>query len=272
MTTWRNCPLKQLVLFGNEVKGALIQRAGKEMLVRANLGVILAAGGFAWNAQLRHLHQSPTGTEWTLALPDDQGDGITAGTEVGASVALMDESWWAPTAINPATKERLFVIFERSLPHSIMVNAAGRCVMNEAGHYNNVVRAQQRENHHPKSIPMWMILDNQHRSRYLMTDVPSKYTPSSALSSGFIFKSNTIAELCDQIQVDPDCLAQTIREFNDMVASGTDTVHHRGDDIFDRYYGDPSRNGKNPNLGSIKEPPFYAVAIYPGDLEPKAVF
>lgn len=271
VTIWRNSPLKRLVLSGNEVNGAIVQNAaGKEILVRASHGVVLAAGGFAWNSQMRQAHQrSPTADEWTLASPEDQGDAINAGTEAGAAVALMDESWGAPMTINPVTKVRQFVLFERSLPHTIMVNAAGERLTNESGHYNNVAREQYKSNERVKSIPMWMILDTQHRNRYSLAEIPPRYTPASALSGGVIFKANTIDELCAQIQVDAGRLSQTIDDFNNMVSHGTDEVYHRGEDIFDRYYGDPNRNEKNPNLGSIEKPPFYAVAIYPGDLGTK---
>jgi 3-oxosteroid 1-dehydrogenase len=34
---------------------------------------------------------------------------------------------------------------------------------------------------------------------------------------------------------------------------------------YDHYYGDPG-NRPNPSLGPLDKPPYYAVAIYPGDV------
>jgi 3-oxosteroid 1-dehydrogenase len=47
-----------------------------------------------------------------------------------------------------------------------------------------------------------------------------------------------------------------------------DDDFHRGEDAYDRYYGDP-RVRPNPCLAPITRPPFYAVALYPGDLGTK---
>jgi len=50
--------------------------------------------------------------------------------------------------------------------------------------------------------------------------------------------------------------------------AGRDEDFHRGDTAYDRFYGDP-RVAPNPNLATIDTPPYYASAIYPGDLGTK---
>lgn len=60
---------------------------------------------------------------------------MRAGEQVGAALALMDDAWWGPTFINPATDARHFSVVERSLPHSIIVDSQGKRFMNEAQSY-----------------------------------------------------------------------------------------------------------------------------------------
>ena len=50
-----------------------------------------------------------------------------------------------------------------------------------------------------------------------------------------------------------------------MCGSGRDEDFPRGEAPYDRFYGD-ERVAPNPNMGPIAEAPFYAVALYPGDI------
>lgn len=50
------------------------------------------------------LSGDPTWDERNPEYPEDQGAGTATGTEIGASVALMDEFWWAPMTLKRATK------------------------------------------------------------------------------------------------------------------------------------------------------------------------
>jgi 3-oxosteroid 1-dehydrogenase len=60
--------------------------------------VILASGGFEHNEEMRSKYQrAPIGTEWTVGAKANTGDGITAGLKLGATVDLMDDTWWGPS-------------------------------------------------------------------------------------------------------------------------------------------------------------------------------
>ena len=50
--------------------------------------------------------------------------------------------------------------------------------------------------------------------------------------------------------------------------TGVDEDFGRGGNPYDRVFGDP-RHGPNPCLGPLAVPPFYAMAVYPGDLGTK---
>jgi 3-oxosteroid 1-dehydrogenase len=45
---------------------------------------------------------------------------------------------------------------------------------------------------------------------------------------------------------------------------GEDPDFHRGERAYDHYYGDPA--APYPALGPLERPPYYAVAVYPGDV------
>jgi 3-oxosteroid 1-dehydrogenase len=231
--------------------------------------VLLSAGGFAKNAQMRETYErAPTSTEWTSVPPGDTGDAIRAGIDIGAATALMDDAWWGPTLVDPATGTPSFILWERSFPHSIIVDSSGRRFMNESESYVDAGHHQYERNEQVPAIPAWLIVDARHRRRYPMATLPPGLTPRSALKSGFLTKAVTLDELAGAIGVDPAGLADTVERFNALAGAGVDEDFGRGRTAYDHVYGDPS-NHPNPNLGTIERAPFYAVKVWPGDLGTK---
>ncbi len=90
-------------------------------------------------------------------------------------------------------------------------------------------------------------------------------TPEEWLDSGYMKKAETLEDLAGQCGIDPAGLVKTVARFNEFCSTGTDEDYHRGSKAFDNCHGDPTVK-PNPNLGAIERPPFYAVAIYPGDV------
>ena len=57
--------------------GVQVTRDGQPALIRARRGVLLAAGGFERNAQMRRRYQrQPIGTAWTTGAAGNTGDAI----------------------------------------------------------------------------------------------------------------------------------------------------------------------------------------------------
>jgi len=227
--------------------------------------VLLAAGGFAKNKEMREKYGSPGSIEWTFVPPGDTGDAIRAGMSFGAATALMDDAWWFPALIDPATGNPIFLLLERSLPHSIIVDSSGARFMNESESYVDAVRHQFERNTKVPTIPAWLIIDARHRSRYPFGTFTSGFTPKSAFESGFVTKAETLDELATKIGVDPAGLSVTVRRFNDMARKGVDEDFGRGRSAYDRFFGDP-RCKPNPNLGTLEKPPFFASRVWPGDI------
>lgn len=266
---WRSSPMLELVVQDGRVVGAVVEREGQRIAVRASRGVLLCAGGFAKNQEMREtFEEAPVSVAWSSVPPGDTGDAIRAGVGIGAATALMDDAWWGPTLVDPASGKPSFILWERSCPHSIIVDASGSRFMNEAESYVDAGHHQYERNRTVPAIPAWLVVDARHRRRYLMASLPPGSTPKSAIHSGFIVKADSLDELARKIGVDPGGLAKTVARFNEMARRGVDEDFGRGRTAYDRLYGDPS-NKPHPNLGTIERAPFYASKVFPGDLGTK---
>ena len=78
-------------------------------------------------------------------------------------------------------------------------------------------------------------------------------------------RAGSISELATQCGIEASGLSETIARFNEFARSGCDDDFQRGQAPYDRHNGD-STNKPNPCLAPIVRAPFYAVAIYPGDV------
>jgi 3-oxosteroid 1-dehydrogenase len=265
---WLDSPMRELIIEDGAVTGAVVEHDGKRVRIGARRGVLLAAGGFAHNARMRReCGPHPTSTEWTSASPGDLGDAIRAGQAAGAATALLDDAWWGPTILGPAGKP-FFALWERSFPGSIIVDSAGHRFMNESTSYVDAGHAMYERNKKVPAIPAVLIFDSRFRRRYPLATLLPGLTPRSALREGWLKKATTLEDLARQTGVDPAGLASSVERFNRLARNGRDDDFHRGDTAYDRLYGDPSVR-PSPNLGPIDAPPYYATAIYPGDLGTK---
>jgi 3-oxosteroid 1-dehydrogenase len=267
---WLNTGVTKLIEEDGRVVGALAEREGRPIRIRARAGVVLAAGGFAHNQEMRERYQpAPIGTEWTSASPGNTGDAIRMGLELGAATDLMEEAWWGPSSLLPDNSP-LFLLAERSCPGSIIVDSAGRRFTNESASYIDVVHAMYANNRpDAASIPAHLIVDQRFRDRYpFVSFLPGQQISDESLESGHARCAESLEDLATAIGVDPRGLCETVVRFNDMAASGKDLDFARGASAYDRYYGDPTVE-PNPCLGPIEKPPFYSVTVLPGDLGTK---
>ena len=278
---WLETPLVSLITEGDAVVGVVAEKDGKRINICTTHGVVLGAGGFEHNNAMRQQYQQhPISTNWTSGSPGNKGGGIQAGMEIGAAVEMMDEAWWMPTflpsGLVPAflesylppamVSEPIALLFERSLPYSMIVDSSGQRFMNESQSYVDCGKQQYERNKVVPAIPAYLILDSRHRKYYFlaMTMMPF-FTPKSAQKSGFITKANSLQELARKMGIDEDGLVATAKRFSQFAKNGRDEDFSRGDSAYDHFYSDP-RVKPNPNLGPIEKPPFYALKVWPGDL------
>ena len=262
--------LQELVVENGRVQGVVAVKDGQPIRIRARKGVILAAGGFAKNLEMRQKYlPAPASVDWTVSNPGDTGDAIQAGIKLGAALDLMEDAWWGPSS-RPPDEEPFFHVGERGYPGGLLVNAAGRRFVNESAPYIDVVHAMYANHSAAGShIPAWFLFDQRFRNKYLfglffpMLPIPQRY-----FDNGYVCRAATIQSLASQIGVDEAALAGTLERFNAFARSGKDSDFQRGESAYDRYYGDPTVK-PNPNLAPLQKPPFYAVKMWPGDLGTK---
>lgn len=274
---WLSTRLTELVFDGDTAIGAVLDREGRVVRVRARCGVVLAAGGFSRNLEMRKRYQRhPVSTEWTAGTPSNTGDAIVLGRDAGGALALMDEAWWTPVSLVPKSPFSWVLVVEKSLPHGLFVNQEGKRFTNEAAPYIDVVNGMYDDVAKTGAAnPRWFhIFDATYRKSSIAGPIaPGKVMPDEKLprryrDGRFLYRANTLDELCAQLHIPADSTKATIARFNEHAVKGEDPDYNRGWSAQDRYYGDPNVK-PNCSLGPVETAPFYAVQIYPGDLGTK---
>ena len=266
---WLESPLEELIEENGRVTGAIVKRGGKSIRIGARKGVILAAGGFDKNAEMRSQH-APLYQRalYSGGTSGNTGDSIRAGEAVGADTMNMHSAWAAPVFYIPGEDRGRLCTIERALPGCIMVNQQGERYLNEAASYHIVGQQMaRREAGHGDASPTWFVFDYTYRHKYpvgphlpLLPDWAQNGMVKSVLKKG-----KTIADLASDMGVDPAKLEATIARFNEGAAKGEDPDFQRGVATYDQMYGDPSVT-PNPCLKPLDKGPFYAMPIYPGDI------
>jgi 3-oxosteroid 1-dehydrogenase len=267
---WLKSPLVDLTVDGEgRVDGLVVNRNGVNTRIYARKGVILASGGFERNLAMRLQHQPrPIGVDWTLGAPSNTGDGIRAGERLGAATDLMDDAWWGPSIVLAPGKP-YFCLSERSMPGSLLVNASGERFVNESAPYHDVVHAMYLQPEVGDDRPVWLIVDQNYRNRYLFRDVlPGMPLPKEWFANGAVFSAETVEKLAEKIGVSDVRLRDTVSRFNGYAERGEDPDFARGQSAYDRYYADPGVE-PNPSLAPLSKAPFYAFKMVPGDLGTK---
>ena len=254
------------------VTGARITRAGASTAVRARRAVVLAAGGFEHNQQMREQYlPQPTEARWSAAAGTNTGDAHRAAMAIGAATRLMNGGWWCSSITAPDDPVPRLAIMDKSYPGNIVVTRRGRRIANESQNYITYqLEFYRRHTPQDPQAPSWMIFDARSRRMYFNGPLwparfrPDKRLPKSYFSSGFITRAESIRELATQAGIDAEGLEKTVSAMNEYARTGKDLEHGRGDAEYDRYYADP-RIKPNPCLAPISEAPFYAMRIDPGD-------
>jgi succinate dehydrogenase/fumarate reductase flavoprotein subunit len=274
---WLSAPMTELITdVDGHVTGAVVERDGKALRVRARRGVIVAAGGFDHDMEWRRQYLPELKKDWSFGNPAAMGEGIRAAEKVGAATDLLDEAWWFPAMCWPDGRLQ-FMLNERMMPSQFVVNGDGRRFINEAAPYMDFAHAMLNgERSGVSHIPCWLVTDIRSFHRYVVgghlplpkipfAPVPTGWkVPKAWLESGIVKEGASFEELARQIGVPPANLRATADRFNELARGGHDDDFNRGDSAYDNYYGDPTL--PNPNLHPLGKPPYYAFQIILGDL------
>jgi 3-oxosteroid 1-dehydrogenase len=255
--------LTGLEVENGRVSGVRVRDEKGEHTIGARLGVLLNAGGFSRNLEMRQRYQpKPTSVEWTQVNPGDTGDVMQMAMDLGADVDCMEEAWWTPGSLLPDGKYGGFhVPGESGKPHIVIVGADGKRVGNEAGSYMEFGQRMYARG----AIPAWAILESRALRHYSWGPLLPGQSPQIWIKDGYLTVDETLEGLADKCGIDPAGLRAEIERFNGFAARGVDEDFGRGASHHNRVMGDPTVK-PNPSLGAIEQGPFYAVKIWPLDV------
>ncbi|MQA34088.1 FAD-binding protein [Modestobacter roseus] len=258
-----NSAVEDLVVEDDRVVGVQITRDGRAVTIRARRGVMLAGGGFEHNVDWRQKHHGIDGAP--SGNPGNVGGPIAIAQRAGAAVELMDEAWWGGSIAPLPGSSPAFIVGERSMPYSIMLDADGDRFANESESYVDLGHHMLA---HDKDGPYWLVADARHARRYLRTFALDPRANRAMRKAGIMVKADSVDELARGLGVQPDRLRATLERFNGYARAGKDGDFGRGDSAYDRYYGDPTVR-PNPCLGPLEKAPFTAFKVVIGDLGTK---
>jgi 3-oxosteroid 1-dehydrogenase len=267
-----NARAQRLVTTGGRVTGVLFDDPDGAFEVAASKGVVLATGGFEWDADLvRDFLRGPMTRP--ASVPTNTGDGLRMAMRVGAMLGNMREAWWVPVCELPGqhtygAQAVYLVQRERTVPGTIMVNKQGDRFTNEAANYNAMGGALHQLDAGTFDYvndPCWLVFDSRLLARYGGFGVP----PGCPVPE-WVAAADDLAKLAAEIGVPTAALARTVDHWNELVDAGADTDFHRGDSAFDGFVGDRgSYPGPESTLGRLDTGPYYAVRLHSSTLGTK---
>ncbi len=271
---WYSSPAKKMIEKDGKIVGAIVERDGKPVEVRARRGVVIATGGFAGNMERRRdlfpHHPSPT-QHYSLAPETNTGDGLTLGESVGGVVdsSLLNPAAWMPVSRVPypdGTTGTFMHLFDRGKPGVIALKSDGTRFVNESASYEDFVPALFRSYQPGESAYCYLIADHTAVRRYgLGFAKPAPIPIGRHIRSGYILRADTLEELAGKMGMDPAAVTASVRRFNENARQGKDPDFGKGSVPYNRYLGDPDHK-PNPCIGPIETAPFYAVKVVPGDI------
>lgn len=251
-----------------EVTGVEIEHDGQKQTFEARCGVVLAAGGFA-AGKLAERYRPNTHEHYTMSPATNDGAALRLGSAVNAreGADLPSNFFWAPVSIlhrPDGTQERFpHLVTDRAKPGVIAVNQRAVRFVNESNSYHHFASAMQSR---AENAPCFLLCDAQAMKRYgLGLARPAPVNNDALVKAGYLHKANTLAELAQQLGLDPQTLGETVARYNRDAAAGVDPEFAKGGNSYNRAMGDP---GHQPNAcnAPLTNAPFYAVTLYTGDL------
>ncbi|EEA04081.1 fumarate reductase/succinate dehydrogenase flavoprotein domain protein [Burkholderia sp. H160] len=269
-----NTIVTRLVIVGDRVTGLHLRIGGESRIVHAR-AVVLATGGISHDAALRALFvPEEAGHRSATANAHAPRGGVRLAMAVGAALSPpshdVDDAlaFWVPVSCwrRDDGTQAMFphTVTDRAKPGLIAVNQQGKRFVNEAVSYHEFVRAQLRESN--DATCAWLICDRRFLWKYGLGKVrPFALSTRREIASGYLRQARTLAALAHQIGVPPAAFQETVERFNAGARAGRDDEFGRGANIYQRHLGDADHQ-PNPCVAPIEHGPFYAVAVFPGDL------
>ncbi len=185
-------------------KAAALESQRQSRFIRAKKGVVLSAGGFAFNKAMVNLYAPKYLNTFPLGTDGDNGAGIRLGQTANGKIDNMHR-FTAWRFINPPL----------SFARGIIVNQQGKRFINETV-YGATLGVEMGENQNGKA---WLVL-NKALIKQALQDVSGGKALAfqrdlARLNIWFgSYKAKTLAQLAQKIDIPADVLAQEIAAYN----------------------------------------------------------
>jgi succinate dehydrogenase/fumarate reductase flavoprotein subunit len=243
----------------------------REISTRA--GVILASGGFNRNPEFRKQFLPNISIDWCPAAPGHTGRMHQLALEAGAQhgAAGLSNAFFAPVSVRKRADGSTAVfphfVMDRAKPGMMTVNQAGERFVNESTSYHLFGLGMQAADRNTPAIPAYLICDADALRKYGVGMVrPGGKGLDPFIADGYLTRGDTLEALAARLGMDPAKLTRSVEQMNAYASAGVDPDFGRGTTDYERNIGDATWSGKNPNIGPLRQAPFYAVKLYPGDI------
>ncbi len=260
-------PGKELITNpAGDVIGVVAEQQGKLINIKAKRAVILSAGGFEFNEEMKRNYIK--GQCFGMGSPANTGDAIKMAQKVGADLWHMNNHAGPnPLGFMPPKSQ---ITLRLGMPGNsyIWVGRDGKRFENEAriaahGKGHDAVYyfdATEERGWFPR-VPLWVIFDEKVRTKGMIYNVSYKgftwnsyhdlYTwskdNSKEIENGWILKGSTIEELAEKIKVAPSVLKTEVAKYNAACKAKKDEE-----------FGRPEKT-----LEAIEAAPYYAIEAWP---------
>ncbi len=255
--------VEELIADGQRVVGVRVVKDGRDLFVKANKAVVIAAGSYEQNQEYNKTlsQQLELGT---MLFSGINGANFRLAGALGARTAAVPDITSLGMLVPGEEDEEGKPLWRSALPvigqpHTIVVNRAGKRFGNEAFYrsFYYMIDAIDGGNQTHPNFPCWVVIDSQVLEKYPFASL----TPGQPWPEGFGASAATLTELARKIGVDAAALEATVARFNHYAEKGEDPDFGRGTHPWSAWMcGDPYHK-PNPNLGSLVKGPFYAVEL-----------
>lgn len=255
--------VEELIADGERVVGVRASHEGRTIFVRANRGVLVGVSSYERNPDFSRTVGSQLDAR-SVIMPEIDGAHFRLAGALGGRIAKVPDLTMLGFRIPGEELQEGVPMWRNAmafagLPHSIVVNRAGRRFADEAFYrslYFEVDRIDGRTQSHP-NYPAWLVIDSQAREKYPLASI----MPGMDLPEETGVKADTLAELAAKTGIEAAGLEETVRRFNGYCEAGEDPEFHRGQSIWGAYMSGDRLHKPNPCLGPLSRGPYYAVRL-----------
>lgn len=240
---------------GGRIAGVAAETAGGSVELRARRGVVLASGGFNYDAEMQRQY---LGLEVAALSPPGRntGDGVRMAQEVGADLwhmhaAVASFGYRVPgydAAFFGRVRDNGYFIVDQLARRYVNESA----VENHSGLLTTMV-IDPIEGRYLR-IPSYLVFDDRTRSAGPIVETAISYNRkfpwsndnAAEIDKGWISRASSVAELARLLGLPQNTLEDTARRFDEAAAKG-------GDEL-----GRPATA-----MRSLEGPPFFGIALWP---------